>query len=137
MILVFFEFDLPTPANTTRANPVRKDMKLATGIIHFVEIRFPPGCKGLVHLQVRQVEHPTWPKDQTESIKDDNHAIRFNEFLKLDPGLTTLTALTWNTDVRHPHTPIIRIGLLQPGELFPEVSLADLIRMFFKQFRRR
>ena len=134
---MFYEFDLPTPANTTQANAVRKTLKLAQGIIHFVEVQFPPGCAGKVHLQVRQAGHQLWPKDQVENMKGDTFPIKFNEFQTLEPGRTILTAITWNSSERHSHTPIIRIGLLQPGELFPEIKLGDLVRMFFRQFRKR
>lgn len=134
---MFFEFDLPTPANTDRKTPVTKPLKLAAGIVHYVAIRFPPGCAGKVHVQINQVGQPLWPKDLNENIKGSDETVSFNEVFKLEEGRTELTAVTWNTSTQHSHTPIIRMGHLQPDQIFPEVELGDLIRMLFKWFRRR
>jgi len=134
---MFFEFDAVTPVNTLETAPVKTIMKLNAGIVHRVAVRFPPGNAGLVHVRIKQGGVQLWPRNQTGNIKGDNETIDWNEVQELTPDNNTLVAETWNEDTDYPHTPTIRIGLLQKEELFPEIKLADLIRLLFKWFRRR
>lgn len=135
--MVFFEFSADTPASTTKLSPVETIMRLNAGIIHFVEFDFPAGCEGLVHATVNQGGVRIWPRNESDDIAGQFFPIRFNEFYELAPGEAKLVMRTWNDDTENSHTVRIRIGVLQKDELFPEIKLGDLIRMFFRLFRRR
>jgi len=134
---VYFEFDAETPANTTETSPVKTKMKLTAGVIHYVEFMFPAGCVGLAHARVKHFGAPLWPRNIDGNLKGDNLVIRFSEVYELKPGNNTLELYTWNEDDTYSHTVTCRIGLLRKEELFPEINLADMIRMFFRLFKRR
>lgn len=134
---MFYEVNAATPANTQQSTPIKTDIKLTAGIIHLVEIYFPPRCAGLCHVQIMQAGVQLYPRNRDDNIKGDGNTIQFFEVLELNNTENIITIHTWNESNLHPHTPIIRIGLLRKEELFPEIELQDLIKLFFRTFRKR
>jgi|GEM_PF-2487187 len=58
---MFFSVDIPTPANTPKAYPVNTKLRVGPGTTGQVWVGFPPGPKGLVHLQVWHWGSLLWP----------------------------------------------------------------------------
>lgn len=135
--MVFYEFDATTPANTAESSPLETAMRVNAGIIHFVEVMFPAGCAGLTHARIKQGGFQLYPRNESGSLKGDRTYLRFSDFYEVMPGEGHLRLITWNDSKIHQHKVTVRIGILQPGEMFPEIKVADLIRLFFRQFRRR
>ncbi len=134
---MFYEFSAETPANTPETSFVETRMKLTAGIIHHVELDFPAGCEGLAHAKIYQGGVQIWPSNLSGNLTGNFFPIAFNEFKELKPGENELVMRTWNTDTRHAHTITIRMALLREKELFPELELADLIRLLFRTLQRR
>jgi len=73
---------LSVPAGTTKDNYVSKTLLLVAGRITEIEIYFPAGQSGLVHVAIFRQEHQLWPTSPNESfIGDDTHIIIHEDYL--------------------------------------------------------
>jgi len=126
---MFYRYPLTVPASTPATDPVETTMYLAHGIIHQVEIGFPPGCAALVHVAIFRFEHQAWPTnpDHDFAWDDYNIVIRSEAF-----GLTTrpyqLTLRAWSEDNTFPHTIVCRIGIKPPELHRPGSWVARLLK---------
>lgn len=109
---MFYDFSFPIPANTPQASPITLECKLTHGIIHRVEVGFPPGCAGLAYNQIRDGLHQVWPTNPEGAFNADNYTIVFNEHYDLHTTPYTLILVGWNDDDTFPHTLEVRFGIL-------------------------
>lgn len=112
---MFYRYSLTVPPSTSQADPVTTTMHLAHGIIHQVEVGFPPGCAGLVHVAVFRFEHQAWPTNPDgEFAWDDYNVVITNEDFGLVTRPYTLSLRAWSEDTSYPHTIACRIGIKKP-----------------------
>ncbi len=123
---MFYDFAITVPADTALATPVTQDMQLTAGVVHQVEIGFPSGCAGLVHVRIGQPEATYLPTNPEGSFASDGYVIRFNEHKELSAGSNLLTAFAWNLDDTYPPTITVRIGVL-PRDAVLVLALAKFI----------
>lgn len=123
-----FDFPITTPANTTKADPVRTDLKLHVGVIDLVHVAFPPGPQGLLHVTIERGGSLLWPRNEGDGFAWDDFTIVFNPIYELEDEPLTLTAVTWNEDDTFSHQVNVRINV-QRRELclpqHPEVGLLE------------
>ena len=108
---MFYRFTLTVPANTPESDPVRMTLPLTHGIIHRVEIGFPPGLAGLVHVAIYRFEHQLWPSNPGEWFAWDGYNIAFNEDYWLIEKPFELEVRGWSEDDTFDQPVIIRIGI--------------------------
>ena len=108
---MFYSFDLVIPANTPAAAPLALDVDLAGGLVHHVELQFPRGCVGLVHVRVFHLSHQVYPANPGGDIAGDGSLIGWGEELELRGELTTLRLQGWNLDDTFAHTVTFRFAL--------------------------
>uniref|UniRef100_A0A6H1ZUW1 Uncharacterized protein n=1 Tax=viral metagenome TaxID=1070528 RepID=A0A6H1ZUW1_9ZZZZ len=112
---MFYRYSLTVPANTAQSAPVTETMYLAHGIIHQVEVGFPPGCAALVHVAIFRFEHQVWPTNPDGEFAWDDYTVVIREE---DFGLVhrpyTLSLRAWSEDDTFPHTISCSIGIKQP-----------------------
>ena len=125
---MFYDFSFTIPANTTKASPHEEAVKLCHGVIHRIEIGFPRGCAGLVHLQIREALHQHWPTNPQGSFRTDGYTIAFNDHLKFTRRPYKLTLSGWNLDDTYDHTLEVRIGILLQEALMPERPFTPIVR---------
>lgn len=111
---MFYDVSFTIPSNTTKASPLEQDVKLTHGIIHRLEIGFPRGCAGLVHLQIKEGLHQRWPTNPQGSFNTDGYTIAFNEDQEFFVEPYILTLVGWNLDDTYDHTLEVRIGISRP-----------------------
>lgn len=109
---MYYDFSFTIPADTAKSSPEELDVKLTHGVIHRVEIGFPRGCAGLVHLQIRRGLHQLWPTNPQGSFNTDGYIIPINEYYELFVEPYILTLVGWNLDDTYVHTLEVRIGIL-------------------------
>ena len=114
-----FVYAITTPANTAVADKIKTDIKLSQGIIHQLDIVFPPGPQGLCHLTINQALHQRWPSNTDQTFHNDSTTISFKEHLPLLFEPFELQAFTYNLDETYEHEIIIRIGILPVHVLAP------------------
>mgnify|MGYP001563722508 CR=1 FL=1 len=129
---MFFSYNLALPANTPKTAPVEVEALLTHGIIHRVEIEFPAGCAGLVHVAVRRGLHQLWPLNPDGDLASDDWIIAWDEHQEVleEPYAVTLTG--YNLDDIYPHTPIVRIGLLPQSLQEAATRSASLVERLAK-----
>ncbi len=109
---MIYNFDITTPANTPATAKKETTLKLARGVIHQIDIVFPPGPAALLHVTINDALHQRWPTNSDKDFASDDDAISFREFLELKEEPFLLTAWTWNESTDYAHSVLIRIGLL-------------------------
>ena len=116
---MIFEYDLVIPAGTTKAAPEPKEMPLARGIIHKVEVIFPPGCHHKVFVILRRGLFQFAPLNPDGQFKGDFFPISYPTYYPLEHRPYMLTAYGWAPDTTYPHTVVIRLGILPREVLEP------------------
>jgi len=111
---VFYSFDLEIPPNTPEDEPVELEANLTWGIITRVEIRFPPGCGGLVRVRIMEHRHQLWPTNPDGWFYGDDETIRWDEYHDLLEMPAIFTLLGYNDDDTFKHIPIVRFEILHP-----------------------
>lgn len=109
---MFYVYTITIPANTPESSPEVEEIALAPGEIHQVEIGFPWGCAGLVHITINRHKHQMWPTNTGTSFawNDYNHVFEEAEECR---GLEEKWSIRgWNLDTRHDHTVQVRIGII-------------------------
>jgi hypothetical protein len=117
-----------TPANTAEASPLVTPLELDYGIVHRVEISFPPGAAGLLHLQIRYALHQVWPSNPGGSFAWDSDSYEFDEFYPLETVRPVLDLVTWNLDDTYAHDVDVRLGLLPREAIQPERAEVGLLQ---------
>ena len=124
---MFYDFSFTILADTSASSPKVERVKLEYGILHLIEISFPAGCAGLVHLQIFDNGHQLFPTNPGGSFNTDDYTIRFNDHYPLLNPPYTLRLVGWNLDDTYDHTLEIRLGILPPEILFPYKEEMGLI----------
>lgn len=110
---MIYAFNISTPLNTTEANKKSTALRLGRGVIHKVEIDFPPGSQGTLHIAIRRGLNQVWPTNPADYFAADDRLISFPEYYELLWPPFRLVAETWNESLNNAHTVTIRIGLLK------------------------
>lgn len=110
---MIYRFGITTPYDTPSNNKKKTVMKLGEGVIHQIDIIYPPGPQGVAHIGISRGLHQVWPTNPDESFASDNDIISFHEHYAIDEEPYELIAWTWNTSTEHNHLIIVRIGLLR------------------------
>jgi len=116
---MIYRFSIKTPKNTPEKNKIKTDLKLTAGVIHQVDIQFPPGPEALLHVQIHHGLYQVWPSNPEESFASDAVTITFREFYDFTETPYVLSVYTWNEDDTYDHEVIIRLGILPKEALDP------------------
>jgi len=116
---LIYNFQITVPANTAITVPVEQDLKLTHGVVHKLDINFPPGCVGLVGIGIFNAIHQVWPTNPEEMFFADDETISFREHYELITDPYILTARLYNLDDTFEHTITVRIGILPVTILSP------------------
>lgn len=131
---MYYDVSFTIPANTAKAAPLEQQVKLCHGVIHRVEIGFPSGCAGLVHLQVRHGLYQVWPTNAQGSFNTDDYTIPIDDYFELFEEPYILTLVGWNLDDTYDHTLEVRFGILPLSVILagrPSIlSLRDITEAF-------
>ena len=109
---MFYVFPITVPKSTVATAPLVTEVDLAPGEIHQVEVGFPWGCAGLVHVVVWRHKHQMWPTNDDGSFawNDYNHV--FQEAEECRGSEDHWSIRCWNLDTRHDHVVQVRIGII-------------------------
>lgn len=97
----FHKFDVP--ANTLQASPVEEFVLLLQGRVTKVEIWFPPGCAGMVYLQVMDGEHQVYPREPGHYFIGDDWHIEILDVLEISSEPWGLTLRGWSPGTSYDH----------------------------------
>lgn len=110
---MIYRFSIVTPANTLYSSKKRTVLKLTKGTIHQIDMRFPPGPQGVLHLQLARGRHQVWPTNPNGDFAGDGEIISGKEHREIRSAPSQLEAYTWNTSTQYEHEVVIRIWVLK------------------------
>lgn len=114
---MIYETAITIPANTSRTNPQRTDIKLTAGILSRLNVQFPPGCVGLAHISIWWQSHQLYPTNPDADISADDYTVDFEVYFPLDTAPYVLSVRGYNEDDTYDHTITVRFGVL-PDEAY-------------------
>lgn len=123
---MFYVEDIITSADTSKSVAVTTSSKFWAGVIHKIEVMFPPGCAGLLHVRIFHQGHQVYPSDEDQSFAGDDETVSFNDYYELQPGANTLKIETWNEDDTYSHTVHVRVGVLPAGLVNPRMQFTAI-----------
>lgn len=109
---MIYETRLTILPSTLPEAPASVVLPVNPGILTRVEIIFPAGCCGLVHLQVFYYEHQIYPSNPDSDFSGDDSHLEFTEDLELRGAPFEFRIDGWNYDDTYQHTPIFRLTIL-------------------------
>ena len=122
---MLFRYKISTPANTAESAKQKTTLKVAHGIVTQIDVQFPPGPTGLLHLHINNALHQVWPFNAGEDFASHNVNITFREFIPVLVEPYEFQAFTWNIDDTFAHLLIIRIGILPVNVAAPWLMSLD------------
>lgn len=113
--------------NGSLTNQISSTIKAARGVIHKIDIVFPPGCFGLVKVQLFLGGHPIAPSTTNMSYSGDSEAIIIPEFIHLRKDFNLITITGFNEDDTDGHTILFRIYVLPEEILLPTSTTSGIL----------
>jgi len=126
---LIYKFQFTIPKNTPETAKIEKTMRICPGIIHRIEIMFPPGCAALAHVEIYHHTVQMWPSNPETDFASDGETIAFREFYLIDEIPAELIAKMWNEDDTYDHTITIRIGVLPEEAVAPERAIIKMVNI--------
>jgi len=108
---VIYASSITTDASTAEGSKADVVLKLTSGLIWLFELDFPPGCCGLLHVQIFDGSYQVLPSSIGESMHGDAVTMRFDDLYFKTAAPHELKIRTWNDDTAWSHTVQIRIGM--------------------------
>ena len=105
--------------NGSLTNQISSNIKAARGVIHKVDIVFPPGCAGLVKVAICLGSAPMTPSTAGMTISGDAEIVTIPEFINLRKDFNIVKIKGFNTDDTFDHTIFFRIYVLPKEVLIP------------------
>jgi len=124
---MFYVEEIKIPANTSEKNAIKRTFKVTKGVIHRVEVHFPPGCAALAKVQIFRFTHQIFPTTRGTYFASDNETIKFRDHYEIRVAPAELTIKAWNEDDTYDHTVRVRIGIIpkriaEPQYLFRQIE---------------
>jgi len=131
---MWYHFSVPVPAGTTEKAPVEQDLKLTHGVIKYLAVGFPKGCKQRVKARIYHLEHQILPANPDEPASWDGNFEGGEEHYKLEGTMNRLTVKAYSPDAACDHTITVFVLLLPVEVAEPwreQISVLDRIKQVF------
>jgi len=129
---VFFTWDITVPADTSEDNPLEKDLILTEGVIDRVDVKFPPGCHGLVKVRLLRYGSQLIPLTRGEWVTGDGETVPTEGYYELLEEPYTLRFVGCSPGTQYEHTVTVRVNVMRPRP-DPVVQLVELLHTLFKR----
>jgi hypothetical protein len=116
---MIYNFTILSSKNGNKNSPDIMDLKVCNGVIHKLDILFPPGCAGLVGIAIHSAIHQIWPSNPGEFFSSDAETISFREHHAITTEPYLLQAYYYNEDDTYDHEIIVRLGILPVSVVAP------------------
>lgn len=112
-----YSFDLTIPAQTTEVNKISLVCPINYGMLRQVEIFFPWGCAGLVHVHINRFEHQVFPSNIDSNYSDNDYHLKFEEYYPILELPYNLAVWGWNLDDYFEHVVTCRFLVIHPSAI--------------------
>jgi len=120
-----YEFPFTIEKNTTKGDPREEHVKVEWGVITYIEIEFPDGCKGYVGVRIFHGSYQITPKNPDEWHVSDDYVIPIKLEYRLFSEPYVLRLVGYNEDDSYEHTPRVRITILRAA-LTPALAIGEI-----------
>ena len=130
---MIYASSITTDAGTAEGSKEDVTLKLVSGLIWMFEVDFPPGCCGLLHVQVFDGLYQVLPASLGESLHGDNVTMHFDDLYFKSAAPFELKIRSWNDDETWAHATQVRIGeatsRAEMSRYMPALSFEDFEKM--------
>ena len=130
---MIYTASITTDANTAEGDKEDVILQVTSGLLWMMEVDFPPGCCGLLHVQVFDGLYQVLPASPGESLHGDNVTVRFDDLYFKQAAPFELHIRTWNEDDTWPHSIQLRVGeaasRAEMSRYMPALSFEDFEKM--------
>ncbi len=134
---MMFAQQLTVTKNTTSLTPVHMFMKLTRGVIHQIDVQFPPGCSDLVRVFLQREAHQIFPVTAGQTVGADTFVISGKMFQELNDHPLSVDVFAHNLDDTFDHTIEVRVWVLPKFAIMPAGAAEGLIQSLRSVFARR
>jgi hypothetical protein len=131
---MWYHVSLSVPAGTTEADPVQAEIKLTHGVIKYLGIGFPVGCKQRVKARIYHQEHQIFPANPDEPASWNGGIEGGEEHYKLEEAPYVLTVRAYAPTATAAHTITVFVLLLPVEVAEPwteQQSVLDKLKSIF------
>jgi hypothetical protein len=131
---VWYHFSVTVPAGTTEDSPVEQELKLTNGVIKYLGVGFPTGCKQQVKARIYDLEHQIFPANPDEPACWNGGIEGGEEHYKLEEGPYVLTVRAYAPAATVAHTITVFVLLLPVEVAEPwteQQSILDRLKAIF------
>jgi hypothetical protein len=131
---MWHHFTLTVPADTPEASPEFKTLQLSFGVIKYIAVVHPRGCKAMVNIRIFHEEHQVFPNNPEEAARGDNVIEGGELFLPLYYAPYTLKAKGTSPDTSFAHNIPIYVLVLPPEVAEPwaaQLGVLDKFKLLF------
>lgn len=129
---MFFAWDITVNAGTTEDKAEPQILKLSKGIITGLDVKFPPGCHGLVKVRLFRYESQLVPLNGDEWLTGDGETVPTETYYELVETPYQLKFLGISPEAGHDHTVTVRVAVLPKAV----ATFLPLITIFTKFLKR-
>jgi|GEM_PF-5585716 len=111
-----YEQTITSPRSTAAGTPTTQDMTLEKGEVSWVQIRFPKGPSGLLHVAIFAGDGTTqlWPGGDATWFIGDDETIEFDTEYKIviEVAAYKLVLKAYNDDDTYEHSALVRAWVI-------------------------
>ena len=105
-------FAITTSANVSKANAKRTLLRVGPGVVDKIDVAYPPGPQGLLHVAIYREGALLWPVNDDDGFAWDDFTLTWNPLYRLDDEPLAFQAFTWNEDDTFAHQVVIRMNIV-------------------------
>lgn len=114
---MIYEFPIITTTAYTKASPMKTDLRLTKGVIHWLDILFDDAVMGTLYLAITHGLHQLWPTNPEAYFRLMAKPISSKEGYKLYTAPYVLSVYSYLENADYEHEARIRISLLLEDDL--------------------
>ena len=127
---------ITTTAGKSKTTHTRTPLKINKGLIWLLEVDFPPGCVGLVHVMIYDGKYQLLPASPGITLAGNAQLLRYEDLYLKESAPYELSIITWNEDDLYDHTIQVRIGMastrLYMARYLPAIGWEDFTKKLDK-----
>lgn len=111
---MLYDYELVIPSLTLSTAPVSAEVIVGPGRIVRVEIQFPTGCGGLVHVRVKRWGHQLWPTNPDNWMASHGWIVTWDDDVDVSQPPLTVLIEGYNEDDTFQHVITFRFITVAP-----------------------
>ena len=120
------------PADTAQKSKIEEKKGVRNGIVIKIDVKFPPGCQGLVYATVSHRLTQLMPFNVTGAARGDDETVSGTVYWELKEPKPELILRGWSPDTSYEHRITFRVTIL-PKSLASMLPVIELLTKFLQR----